>query len=264
MKTDDKNNNFKARFLQFFKKIGEFFDKIMFPEDIKCIFCGRDISNFDEKFWCDDCEKEITLNNKNRCLICAEPIDNEATVCDFCQKNKRYFKRAFCPFVYDGKIRSSILSYKDSNQRYKAKPFARAIAHEILASGVKIDTITFIPLTAKKKKKRSFDQAELLATELGKILKIPVVCLFEKVREGKMQKQSTYKERQTNIKGMYVLKDVKLSKSQSILIVDDIITTCASVNYCSSLIANKVQNVYVASIARNKLKFTEETEKTSS
>ncbi len=262
MTKDKKTNGFVCKLKNFSHKCMKFFDKLLFPDDIKCIFCGKDIPNFADKPYCEECEKHITLNNGNRCMICAEPIENEAIVCDICQKNKRNFKRAFCPFVYDGKVRSAILAYKDGNKRYLAKAFADAMAKDIEKENVKIDIITYIPLTAKKKKLRSFDQAELLAKELGARLNIPVECLFERVKEGHAQKFSTYKERQENIKGLYKLNKVKLKKTQSVLIVDDIITTCASVNFCAGLVANKVKDVYVASVARSKFK-NDETKKAS-
>ena len=79
--------------------------------------------------------------------------------------------------------------------------------------------------------------------------------MFIKTRDDKAQKFSSFKERQEKMIGLYALKDgVKLGKSKNVLIVDDIITTCATVNYCAGLLKNKVANVYVCSIARNKLK----------
>lgn len=241
-------------FKKFIKKIGSFLSNLIFPDRIKCIFCNKDISNFEEKPFCDECELEGFVNNKLRCEICAEPIDNEATVCDGCQKNKRYFKHAFCPFIYEGKVRNSILAFKDSNKRYLTKPFAQLIANEVMQSGVKIDLVTYVPLSKKKEKKRGFDQAKLLSSEIAKILKVECVCLFEKIKDIKMQKELSYSQRQENTKGMYKLLAEKFSKKQSVLIVDDIITTCATINECARLLAKRVDSVYVASIARNKLR----------
>ena len=251
MKTKEKKQNWWSNFVGKMKK---FFTKTLCPEDIKCIFCGCDINHFDEKPFCDDCEKEIVLNNGNRCVICSEPIDNEATVCDSCQHNKRYFKKAFCPFVYDGKVRSAILSYKDSNRRYLAVAFARCIAKEIKESGIEVNVISFVPLSAKKKKKRGFDQAEMLATKVGEVLGVPVECLFEKTKDVKAQKKSTYKERQENMIDAYKLVPHKFKKTDNVLVIDDIITTGATINACCKLIYKRVKNVYVAAIARNKLK----------
>ena len=250
----DKKDKSKNKFVAFMAKVRDMFCKIMFPEDIKCIFCGTDIADFENKPYCADCEKVLSFNNGNKCLICSEPIGNEAKVCDCCQKNKRNFKKAFCPFVYDGVVRNSILAYKDSNRRYLAKSFAKFIAKELTDNKVAIDVITFVPLTDKKKKKRGFNQAELLANELGKVLDVPVEDMFVKNKDSKTQKFSSYKERQQNMIGTYSVKNRKFKKKENVLIVDDIITTCATVDYCAGLINKKVANVYVCAIARNKLK----------
>lgn len=254
MKKEVKGVKKSDSFGMFCNMVGNLFSNLLFPDNIKCVFCGQDIPDFEHKPFCDSCEKELSFNNKNKCLICAEPIENEAVVCDNCQKHKRNFKKAFCPFVYEGIVRKAILGYKDSNQRYKAKSFAKFIVEDIQISGIKLDAVTYIPMTKKKQKKRTFNQSKLLAEEIAKLLNLEVLDLFEKQKENKGQKFSTFKERQENMVGMYELKSVKLKKSQNILIVDDVITTCATVNFCSGLINQKVKNVYVCAIARNKLK----------
>lgn len=245
-------NKVTDKFKNGFLKVKMFFEKLLFPDDIKCIFCGTDVPDFYTKPYCENCEKDLPLNNQNRCLICDEPIDNEAKVCDSCQKEKRYFKKAFCPFVYKDKVRSSILGYKDSNRRYLSKTFAKFIVEELNSSRVKIDRITYVPMTKKKEKQRSFNQSKLLAIEIGKFLNKPVIDLFEKTKDGTAQKFLTAKERAAAMKNLYVLKKQTLHRGENILIVDDIITTCATVNYCSALIHNKVNSVYVCAIARNK------------
>lgn len=236
------------------KKFKNFLSELFFPERYKCVFCGTDVPDFDNDPICDDCKKTLPFNKGNRCLICSEPIDNEATICDSCQLHKKHFKKAFCPFVYDGKVRNAILGYKDSNRRYLSKSLAKFIADEIKASAVKIDYITFTPLTEKKKKKRGFDQAELLASYVAKELDCECVRLFEKTRDGKTQKKLTYKERQENMVGMYKLLPHKFHRTDKVLIVDDIITTGATIDACAKLICKRVSDVYVAAVARNKLK----------
>ena len=254
MEENKKKSSFVDKLKKSCVKVLKFCEGLLFPEEYKCIFCGQDIPDFQNKPYCDECEKVLSFNNKNKCLVCDEPIENEATICDVCQKNKRYFKRAFCPFVYEGVVRNAVLGYKENNQRYKAKSFAKFIVREIEESGAQIDLISFIPMTKKKEKRRSFNQSKLLAEEIGKLLNVEVVSIFNKERDDKEQKYSSYRERQEKMEGLYTLQSYPLKKSQNVLIVDDIITTCATVNYCSKLISKKVQNVYVCGIARNKLK----------
>lgn len=232
-----------------------FFKKLLFPDDFKCVFCGKDIPDFDKKPFCENCEKNLPWNNKNRCLICDDPINNEAKVCDFCQKNIRFFKEAFCPFLYEGIVRKTILNFKNQNQRYKAKPLAKFLTERILSENVKIDLVTFVPMTKKKQSERSFNQSELLAQELSKSLKAEFVDLFIKTKETKSQKELSYKERQENVSKAFAFKkNSTLSKNETVLIVDDCLTTCATLNSCAKLIYKKVNCVYVCALARKSLK----------
>lgn len=245
---NNKKSQKNHKFADIFSKISVFFDKYLFPDDIKCIFCGKDIPLFYEKPYCENCEKDLTFNEGNRCLICDMPIKNEAKICDFCQNNKRYFKKAYCPFIYKDKIRQAILSYKFDNRRYMAKGFAVLIAKYI--NDLKVDLITFVPMTKNKQKERSFNQAERLANELGKILNIPVLKTLEKIKDTDEQKILDYKERSKNLKDAFRIINRDLIKDKSVLLVDDILTTCATVNTCAEYLS-KHATVYVTAIARN-------------
>ena len=240
--------NFSVRLARFWTASKRFATRLFFPEDMKCVFCGADIPNFDERPYCDECARSLPFNNGHRCAICDVPLESDAEVCDFCQSEEKHFKKAFCPFIYEGVVKNTILAFKDSNQRWRAKSFARMIAKRL--DGVEIDIITFVPMTEKKLNKRSFKQAQLLAEEIGKILHKPVLACFEKTRDVKEQKTLTFRERREAMVGTYKLKRVKLSKEQNVLIVDDIITTCATIGYCAGLIYPKVKNVYVCAVAR--------------
>ncbi len=242
----------KRKKYDIFKKISIFFNNLIFPDDIKCIFCGRDINSFYEKPYCFCCEKISPKNNGKRCLICDEPILNEAVICDHCQKNKRYFKKARTPFLYKELVRKSLLSYKSNNKRYLAKSYAIIIAKEI--KDWKIDLITYVPMTIAKEKERSFNQSKLLAENLAKILNLPCFETLEKISETKSQKTLNYLERQKNLLSVFKLKNKELVKNKNVLIVDDIITTCATLNTCAKILSKYANNIFACAVARNALK----------
>ena len=245
----DKNKkSFYVRFMLFNKKLKKFFTNLIFPDDIKCLFCGKDIPDFHKVPYCEECKKELPFNIGNRCEICDQPIYNEATVCDYCQKEKRNFHKLYCPFLYDGKIKNSILGFKDSNHKYKAPTFAKLIVDYMNKKD--FDYITYIPMTEKKEKKRGFNQSKLLAEEIGKIINKPVLTLFEKIKDVGEQKSFSYKERRDKVVGAFKLKKYKFNKTDKVLLVDDIVTTGSTVNYCSGLLYPKVDKVYVCAIAR--------------
>ena len=81
-----------------------------------------------------------------------------------------------------------------------------------------------------------------------------MVEMFKKNKDGIPQKELTAKQREQATRELYSYIPCKLKKTQNVLIVDDIITTGSTVEACASLIKNRVKNVYVCAIARNKLR----------
>ena len=109
-------------------------------------------------------------------------------------------------------------------------------------------------MTKKKQKEKGYNQAEILALNLSKITKIPFAPTLEKMIETKEQKGLNYKERSLNLKNAFKLIDKNLVKDKNILLVDDIVTTCATVNVCSQELSKYAKNIYICAIARNELK----------
>lgn len=265
MKNKKPKKTKRIKFAKWLKKVRAALSDLLFPENLKCIFCGVDVPDFEHKPYCEDCEKTLPFSEGQRCSVCDQPIASEATVCDFCQKEKKNFEKAFCPFEYAGVVKKAILGFKESNQRYRAKPFAKLIVQYMQTEKpeLKLDVVTYIPMTERKEKLRTFNQSKLLAEEVGKLLNIPVLCVFKKNFDAKKtQKKSTFKERRANLMGMYSLKKVKLKKTDNLLLVDDVLTTCATVGYCAGLARPKVNKVYVCGIAREYVRSKPQTSST--
>ena len=227
----------------FFNKISIFLNKYIFPDNFKCIFCGKDIANFFDKPYCENCKKILPFISKNSCLICSNTIKNEATICDFCQKHPPHFKRLYSPFRYEGIVKKSVLNYKHDNSRYLAKGYAIILSK--LLRNLAFDLITFVPMSSNEK--RCFNHSKLLAEELSKLLKIPCVEALKKIKDTKEQKSLAFKERRENVKDAFVLN--KNIKNKRVLLVDDIATTCSTLDACAEKLKSCV--VYAVVIARN-------------
>ena len=181
--------------------------------------------------------------SENRCLICSNEIKNEATICDSCQKHPPHFKKLFSPFRYEGIVKKSVLNYKYDNSKYLAKGYAIILSK--LLRNLDIDLITFVPMS--KNEKRYFNHSKNLAEELSKLLKIPCVEALKKIKDTKEQKSLTFKERRENVKDAFVLN--KNIKNKRVLLVDDIATTCSTLDACAEKLKNCV--VFAVVIARN-------------
>lgn len=244
-------------------KISNFFTKTknivldaLFPSNIKCILCGCDVPDFENSPICTKCLKDNVFNNTNRCIYCDNPILDDNKVCDFCREKHKTFDKAFCPFLYTKKVRSAILKLKDDNGKYLAPTFAKYMAKRIQDEKADFDIIVPVPLSKKKMTKRGYNQSQLLADELGKLLNKPVCTdLLVKIKESGVQKNLNFSQRQQNLVGTFALTDKNFVKGKTFLIVDDVMTTGATLNACASLLKHyHSSNVYVTAIARNPLK----------
>jgi ComF family protein len=104
-----------------------------------------------------------------------------------------------------------------------------------------------VPLSRQRRKKRGYNQAELLAREIGKQMGIPVYShLVKRIKNTKPQKNLNPSERQNNLKKAFIIgqNDVKLS---TIVIIDDIYTTGSTIDAVAQALTGTVaEKVYFA------------------
>ena len=225
--------------MKFKEKLNTFSEKILdllFPSNIKCIFCGKDKPN--EDYFCENCLNDKIFNLGNKCIKCDTSIKEGNIICDNCKSVKKYFEKCFCPLIYKDNVKKSILKFKDDNAKYLAKPFADLIHKRILEENVDFDIIVPVPSHEKTVAKRGYNPALLIAEEISKLSNKPVEKVLVKNVLSKNQKNLTFSERQTNLENCMKLVDKEIIKNKNILIVDDIITTCATINACASLLSD--------------------------
>jgi len=239
---------------KFFDKIRKTFNDILFPEEIKCIFCDKDINHFDEKPYCNECEKSLPFNNEKRCKKCDMEIFGDGEVCDFCKSNHKVFDKTRAVFKYESVVRKTVLNFKENNQKFLAKPMA-SIMHNSLPQDMKdFDVIVPVPLSPKSLKRRGYNQSEFLAIEIAKLCEKPALLdVLLKERETQHQKELSYKDRQQNLAGAFKIQHRNLIKDKKILLIDDVMTTGATANACSEILKKFCKKVYVLTFARNML-----------
>ncbi len=98
------------------------------------------------------------------------------------------------------------------------------------------DYICFVPFTESKKRKRDFNQAEVLANELSALTGIPVLDALECIYDTPPQHSLSRIYRKGNVFGIYEVKDKKAVKDKKFLLVDDIKTTGASLDECAKML----------------------------
>ncbi|MCM8761068.1 MAG: hypothetical protein NC938_05160 [Candidatus Omnitrophica bacterium] len=100
--------------------------------------------------------------------------------------------------------------------------------------------ITFVPLHSKKLHERSFNQSEILALKIARACNLPAHSCLEKTSHTKNQNDLTRQERLKNLTDAFRIKasSAHLVRGRRILLIDDVMTTGATLNECSRVLKN--------------------------
>ena len=212
-------------------RIKNFINKYLFNTKWRCIVCGREI--FDGGYVCEDCKKNLPLNDGNICLRCGRKTIQSQPTCTTCKQSEQKFERARSTFVYYKPVNQFIQKLKFYNKRFYAEILGEYLAVTYFKHVFAPDVITFVPMTEKSKKKRGYNQSKLLATELSKRVNVEVVDCLEKVKETKRQAKLNKNKRIKNLQGAFKVTDKEKVKGKRVLLVDDVLTTGTTVNTVS-------------------------------
>lgn len=221
---------------------------ILYPR--RCAICDG-VLPFGEKGCHKTCKQTIQYIGATVCCKCGKPVKEEEEYCQDCKMRPHAFDqaRALYPYSY---VRLSIYRYKYGGRKEYGAFFGREMAEhfEDYIKRIHPDALIPVPLHRKRKRKRGFNQAEILAEEIGKILQIPVwkKTVF-RVKNTKPMKNVEGNARQNNLKKAFKIRgnDVKL---KSIILIDDIYTTGATVDTIAALLkAAGAERIFVLALS---------------
>jgi ComF family protein len=210
--------------------------------------------------YCPACKTKLEVNEVSVCSRCLATIQ----IADY-KRLKNEFQRKFAGsgiiseftslFVFekDKTLQSLIHSIK-YNKRFLNGKFLGKLVAENLGNKIKewnIDYISPVPLHQLKKAERGYNQSYYIALGIGKYLKLPVRDNFiKRIRYTETQTSLSLKEREDNISGAFKIKRKRKIINKSFLLVDDVITTGATIRECAKvLLENGAASVYACSAA---------------
>ncbi len=225
----------------------------LFPNT--CIACGEVIPEGEQLCeYCAEMSKKVDFTKC--CIICG--MNKKECVCS---KRVFHFSGATAPFYNDGFMKEAMYSFKFGKREYISKFFAEkmAITVKTAYSEIDFDIITFVPTTFFKKLKRGFNQSEALAKQISEILKIKLYGNLISCKFGaEIQHDLNFEKRFKNVKGRYIANKKYKLNGKTVLLVDDIKTSGATLDECAKQLlllgADRVYCVTGLMTAKNKKK----------
>lgn len=227
------------------------FLNLVYP--INCHICRNKLDPDNTYHLCIECLSKIRLNPPPYCRGCGRSFAG-TDICNECRLNKHHFDEVYSAGLYEGVLKECVHLFK-----YNRKLVMRKLLGKLLIDFArshinmeKFDFLVPVPLSGVKLRARQFNQSEMLAGEMNKVFKLPVVNnRLKRVKITPSQIELPRKKRLKNVEGAFAVHGNSYFKDKNILLLDDVLTTGATVNECARILKSAGTNsVAVLTLAR--------------
>ena len=186
-------------------------------------------------------------------MHCGKPLEDETEeYCADCRKRKSYITQGKALWLHRDPVPAAVYRFKYKNRRSYGKVFAREMVeqYEKQIGRWQVREIIPVPLHRSKRRERGYNQAEILAEEIGALTGIPVRkdVLF-RIRKTVPQKKLDTEGRKKNLQGAFAVSG-KWRPVKNVLLVDDIYTTGSTVEHAAKVLRKAgAENVYFLTIS---------------
>jgi len=220
---------------------------LLFPPH--CALCGRRLDSL--RILCPECEADLPALSGSRCRRCGEELlDPAVDLCLRCGTRERAVDRFASLGPYEGPWGELVRALKFGGEAAVGRFLTVRMTDWIRSNDVAetVDLITYVPMSPDDRRKRGFNQAELLARGIARRLRRPVCRTLTKVRRTPPQGRLTAKQRRTNLRDAF--RPVRYGRER-VLLVDDIGTTGSTAEECARVLKRGgYESVVVLTVAR--------------
>ncbi len=220
----------------------------------RCPACKSRISGNEKgHLICGRCREAIEKNLPPFCASCGRHLDNmdvAKNICHGCLDTKFHFDRAFSPCIYKGTVKKLIHEFKYNGKDYLGEPLAGLMNEFIRDYRLPIEYMDFIvpiPLYKSRLREREFNQARVLSEQVaGEFGKRVLADILVRIRRTRSQTELSPEKRRLNVEGSFGIKDAAALKGANILLVDDVLTTGATLDEASRVLKQNGAGIIVA------------------
>jgi len=208
-----------------------------------CSFCNDPVGDSNVPFFCSTCWGDFAPILGPVCPRCGRPFESPEALahspehtCLACRQKPPLFDQALAVGYFEGPLREAVHQFKYRPCRSLGKPLGDWMAINVRMLN-NIDLVMPVPLHTKRLKERGFNQALLLAHRMSETHHIPYSCdNLYRARPTRPQVELTGVERIRNVAGAFALRKPEEVVDRSIVLIDDVFTTGATMNECASVL----------------------------
>ena len=208
---------------------------------------------------CHLCWNKVNFITGTTCYTCGRPIlyTLETRYCSAqCIARNSTVQKVFVGCFYDNTIAKVIHDFKYQDQTHYITILAKIVSHIVKRIDNPIDIIVPVPMHKSKLRKKGYNHAALLAKKASKFLnKACEFDILEKKRDTIRQANLSENERRINLTGAFSIHSEQIHKlkNKNILVVDDVITTGATIEECAkNLKMAGAKSIYALAIAKTR------------
>lgn len=219
----------------------------------RCVACRAEVAAAHS--FCYTCFSKVRMISEPACDCCGEPFDfavEKGALCGKCMSEPPPYDQAKSVMVYDDASKRLITTFKYSDRTSLAIFLSQLMAtrgQELVST---CDMIIPVPLHWRRLLSRRYNQSYLLARRLSKqAKKRHAANLLRRIRYTAQQTGLSRTERDRNVRGAFKVSKPDQVKDKTILLVDDVLTTGATIEACArALKKSGAAKVYVLTAAR--------------
>jgi ComF family protein len=223
----------------------------------RCVLCEQTVQVHGQL--CSTCFAQISFITAPFCARCGVPFASasqadEDGACPGCRERPPVFRQARAALRYDNEARRLILPFKHADRTELAPLLASMMLRAGASLLARAEVLIPVPLHRRRLYERRYNQAALLAHVLGREAECPVLPdALVRARSTPSLDRKSAEERAREVEGVFAPCPGRQSRfvDRAILLVDDVMTSGATVNACAAtLLAAGARVVDVLVVAR--------------
>jgi ComF family protein len=223
-----------------------------------CVVCQQ--PSKERRDLCSACADAL-IRVADPCLGCGLPLPPGHPAdrrCGACVVNARPVHRTMAPFAWQPPLAPLVSAYKYQGHLQHGRVLGTLLLEEIRTAYAPTELpqlLLPVPLHPRRLRERGYNQALLLARQLGRVLDIPVgASLLQRIRDTPAQQGLNAAQRKRNLQGAFEITDREAFAGLTrITVVDDVITTMSTVDTLARLLHRRLPqalDVHAWAIAR--------------